>query len=318
MKHVYPLQDGGLDPLAPTIFHEAWWLDIATGGRYEMAEVRSGGKRLGWLPYFLQRQFGLKFSIPPRMTHFLGPAVDAGGGGMEAEAHQRACVTRELLAKLPPATLYHYKCGRNIGDAVAFQLENFATSVQFTQELMPLPADMLWRNMRKKKRSQIRRAQEVLAVSGLDDLELFWRFYVENLERRGLRNYYVRNDILRGLEQSLSRQRGQIYAARDRAGALAAAIWCIWDSACAYYFMSSRTARAHDGAVSLLLWEAIKDAAQRGLIFDFDGFSNHESVAFFGGFGGSFQPRYRATRTSTFGRLIWEVKELRRANRFFC
>ena len=53
MKHVYPVPDSGIDPLAPTIFHEHWWLDIATGGRYDRVEVVSNGKCVGWLPYFI-------------------------------------------------------------------------------------------------------------------------------------------------------------------------------------------------------------------------------------------------------------------------
>ncbi len=318
MKHVFPIEQLGLDPLAPTIYHEEWWLDIATGGRCDVVEVNSNGKRVGWLPYSMQNKFGLKFSIPPRLTHVLGPAIDCGAGGEDAQAYNRACITRELLAKLPPAAIYHFKCQREVTDVVAFQMENFATSVQFTQELRPLPTETLWANMRKKKRSQIRRAQEVVTVETLSEPEEFWRFYETNVEQRGLANYYVKADVLRCIEQCFQRQCGRIYAARDKDGALVAAIWCIWDRVSAYYFMSTRTATAHDGAVSLLLWRAIQDAAALGLIFDFDGVSSNESVAFFSGFGGHLTPRYKATKTSTLGRIVWETKELRRSNRYLC
>ncbi len=172
--------------------------------------------------------------------------------------------------------------------------------------------------MRKKKRSQIRRAQEVLEVSALDHPELFWRFYESNVEQRGLRNYYAKADVLGSIEQVFARGCGRIYAARSKDGALVAAIRCIWDHKSCYYYMSSRNADAHDGAVRLLLWQAIQDAAQLGLIFDFDGVSSSESVAFFAGFGGHSTPRFKATRTSAAGRLVWELKELRRANRFLC
>ncbi len=316
MLHIYPIQEGRIDPLAPTIFHEQWWLDIATGGRYDVVEVENNGKRVGWLPYFMQNKFGLKFSIPPQMTHFLGPAVE--GADEDAQAYNRACITRELIAKLPPAAIYHYKCHRDVTDVTAFQLERFATSVQFTQELPPQSEDMLWKNMRKKKRTQIRRAQDLLTLTTIEDPELFWSFYVANVEQRGLHNYYVKSDVVRCIEQCLIRDRGRVYAAWDKSDDLIASIWCVWDRACAYYFMSSRRAGAHDGAVSVLLWQAIKEANQRGLMFDFDGFSNNESVAFFAGFGGHVAPRYKATRTSALGRLVWEVREARCATRHLC
>jgi Acetyltransferase (GNAT) domain len=318
MFHIYPIRENGVDPLAPTIFHEQWWLDIATGGRYEVVEVGNNGRRVGWLPYFMRNKFGLTFSLPPRMTPFLGPAVDGGEGDADTQAYNRAIITRELIAKLPSAAIYHYKCDRNVTDVAAFQLERFATSVQFTQELRPQAEDILWKNMRKKKRSQIKRAQDLLTITTIEDPELFWSFYATNVKQRGLRNAYDQSEVVLCIEQCLIRECGRVYAAWDKTDDLVAAIWCVWDSASVYYLMTSRSADAHDGAVSLLLWQAIKEANHRGLTFDFDGFSNNESVAFFAGFGGRLAPRYKATRTSALGRLVWEAREARRATRYLC
>lgn len=318
MEHVFPAPKVMIDELAPTIYHEKWWLDIVTGGQYECVEVITNGKRVGWLPYFMKNKFGLKFSVPPGMTHVLGPAIDAGGGDADAQAYNRTAITRELIARLPPAAIYNYKCQRDVTDVIAFQQEKFATSVQFTQELAPKPADAIWSGMRKKKRSQIRRAQEILKASTINDPELFWRFYEKNVSERGLPNHYKKDAVLACAEQCLLRQRGRIYAARDKDDRLTAAIWCIWDKTSAYYFMTSRSLDAHDGAVSFLLWEAVQDAMQLGLVFDFDGISSNESVAFYAGFGGRLTPRYIVTRTSGIGRLVWDLKEARRANRYLC
>jgi hypothetical protein len=38
-----------INPLVPTIFHEDWWLEAATGGRFEVAEVAAGGRVVGRL-----------------------------------------------------------------------------------------------------------------------------------------------------------------------------------------------------------------------------------------------------------------------------
>lgn len=313
MKHAYPLLEADSD--APTIFHEQWWLDIATGGRFDIVEVRCNGKRVGWLPYFLRGRFGLKYSVPPRMTHALGPAIACAG----AQAYAHSAVVRELIAQLPPAAIYHYTCHRDVTDVVAFQEHGFMTSAQFTQEISPQPADLLWANMRKKKRSQIRRAQDAVKVSTITDPDLFWRFYQTNLDARGLRNAYDGDQVRRSIEQCYLRRSGCIYAARNLTdNSLVGAIWCVWDRTAAYYFMSSRVQGAHDGAVSLLLWQAIQEASQRCLIFDFDGFTGAENIAFFSGFGGRLTPRYKVTRTTPLGRLVWEAKELRRANRRFC
>jgi len=44
--------------LVPTVFHEEWWLDAATGGRYSIAEVKAGDKTVGRLPYLVRSRFG--------------------------------------------------------------------------------------------------------------------------------------------------------------------------------------------------------------------------------------------------------------------
>src|ERR1700674_2575471 len=76
--------DGGkapsYDPLAPTIFHEDWWLDAATGGNFEVVEVTVGGRTVGRLPFNTTNRFGLKMIRMPALTYFLGPAIDEGEG----------------------------------------------------------------------------------------------------------------------------------------------------------------------------------------------------------------------------------------------
>ena len=59
-----------------------------------------------------------------------------------------------------------------------------------------------------------------------------------------------------------------------------------------YYLLSSRSAHADNGAVSLLVWHAIKLAAAKNLVFDFDNVGEPSSRLFFSGFGGTVHPRF--------------------------
>src|ERR1700682_270055 len=70
----------GYDPLAPTIFHEEWWLNAATGGDFDVAEASAGGRTVGRLPFQLTRRLGLKMIRMPHLTYFLGPAIDTCEG----------------------------------------------------------------------------------------------------------------------------------------------------------------------------------------------------------------------------------------------
>ena len=296
------------DPLAPTIFHEGWWLDVATDGKYAAAEVSSGGRTVGKLPYLLSRRKGLSHLIMPTLTHFLGPAVVEGEGSANTRFLKRLNITRELISKLPSATSYEIKCHAGVTDVIAFQAESFQTTVQFTHEIHPLPEQALWKKMRDKTRNVIRRAQESYEVVQLDDARSFVEIYAANLREK---NYLDLVDCRRIIDSCLSRNRGRILAAKSRSGELIAANFCVWDAKYSYYLMSTRAQGGGNGVGSLLVWNAILDAANRNLVFDMDGLSSEGGILFFAGFGADVRPRYVAKRFSLLGQLRRGLQTLR-------
>jgi hypothetical protein len=303
--------------LTPTVFHEPWWLDIVTGGKYDAVEMSDNGKTVGRLYYFLRRRGGLKYSIMPPMTHFLGPAIIDDGGNAATRFLRRANITRELIAKLPAASIYHYKCHRDITDAIAFQQEKFHTAVQFTYEMFPDAEEVLWKNLRGEKRKKIRSAQREVTISLIQDPMEFWQFYDANLNKKGSKNVCSQDICCRLIEGCLIRGRGRMHAAYDKNHHMIAAIFCVWDDTSSYYFMSTRAPDAHHGAISLLVWEAMKDAASRGLIFDFDGLNNSKAVLFFTEFGGIISPRFIVTRQTLLGGIALRTKNMCRESRYF-
>jgi hypothetical protein len=63
--------------------------------------------------------------------------------------------------------------------------------------------------------------------------------------------------------------------------------------------------RAGNGAISLLLWEAMKLAGRKGLIFDFDAFANHGGARFVSQFGGQLVPRWTVSSLPSVVRLAY-------------
>jgi len=276
------------DTLVPTVFHEPWWLDIVTGGNYAAAEVADNGRTVGQLYYFLRQRGGFKYSIMPPLTHFLGPAVVDDGGNAPTRFLRRTEITRELIQKLPPAALYQYKCHWDITDTIAFQQERFHTGVQFTHNIYPDTEEVLWKNLSSKKQ-RINSARKELTVSYLTDPLEFWKFYNANWKKTVV-NVLDQQMFCHLIEACLSRNRGCMLGAFDKHKKLAATACFIWDNTSCFYFLASRTRDSHSAASSLLVWEGIKEAAKRNLIFDFDGLSNSNAVLFFTQFGGVIRP----------------------------
>jgi len=297
--------------LTPTIFHEPWWLTTVSNGAYREAEVRSGARVIARLPYVSSRRFGMTLVNMPMFTHFLGPAIDEGSGNDSTRFLNRVSIVKELVRQLPPAAHVYIKHHRGVTDTIGFQALGFSTDVQFTREIAPQSHAVLWSQMRDKTRNVIRRAGERFTiVDGLEPWK-FTKLYAENLAARNARNYYDLALCERLMDACVRRGVGRVLGARDSDGSLKAATFTVWDAGVEYYLMSTRTASSGNGAVSLLVWQAMKDAAMRNVIFDFDGFKEPGDALFFAGFGGTIAPRYVSYRNSRPFKLMNALGERR-------
>ena len=286
------------DPLAPTVFHQTWWLNAVTGGDYAEAVVVQGGRRVGWFPYVVSDILaGHKLCGMPTLTHFLGPAIEEGRGAACNKVLRRAQVTRELLAQMPRTSGFWHVMHRGTADTLAYQELGYESTVQFTFEVAPDKPSVLWANMRDKARNVIRRADEQHQVCELD-ASAFGAVYNDNLARGGNASRYSPALLERVCQAAIARGQGRIIAAENAAGQIAAAIFYVWDAGVAYYLLSTRRPDSGNGAVSLLLWQAMQDVAARGLIFDFEGVITSGGALFFTGFGGVIKPRYVVSRFS--------------------
>jgi hypothetical protein len=309
--------ESSYDPLTPTIFHEEWWLDAATGGNFDVAEVTISGRKVGSLPFHVRSRLGLKIINMPGLTYFLGPAIDEGEGSPTNRFLKRLDIARQLIDQLPHAPWQYFKCHAGIKDVIAFQEQGFRTYVQFTHEVPPEPVEVMWQKMRDKTRNVIRRAKERFSVGELNDPLEFMRLFEQNLALKGLQNDLDGTFCRKITAASLERHRGRILAARDMDNQVVAANFCAWDETSCFYIMTTRCDNSGNGAGSLLIWEAIKDSARRGLVFDFAGLGARGSVLFYTGFGGEITPRYVALRAHPLTRIAREVKSLLAGNNCF-
>jgi hypothetical protein len=284
------------NPLVPTIFHEPWWLDVVTSHRWHAAEVRQGGRCVGWIPYVLSRHRGFRVSVMPRLAHLLGPAIDAGSGTGNTRWLRRLGILHELIGQLPRLALFSQTCHPDLPDVLAFQSQGFESFVQFSAEVAPQSEAATWSGLRDKTRNVIRRAGEEAEIETLDDPGEFARFYMSNLARTGDSSYFDTQRIVPLYEAVHSRGRARIVGARAR-GRLAAAVFYVWDHRRVWYFLSTRDANsASNGAVSLLVWEGMRLAGSLGRVFDFDGIASAGAARFYSGFGARICPRFAVWR----------------------
>ncbi len=86
-------------------------------------------------------------------------------------------------------------------------------------------------------------------------------------------------------------QCGVILGAYDHDRAPVAMTYLVWGHGVMYYLLSTRTSHASDyGAVSLLLWSAMKEAHALGINLDLDGVYSSGTAHFLSGFGVESKP----------------------------
>ncbi|MFC1455533.1 GNAT family N-acetyltransferase [Microvirga arabica] len=292
------------DPLTPTIFHERWWLEAATNGAYEEVTVSSGGRLVGRLAYARKESFGFRALTSSGMAQFQGPAVDEGTGGVVSRNMRRGEITRDLLAKLPRCDFFYQQLHRDFSDGLPIVESGFSVQVRFTYEVAPANEEVIWRNMRDKTRNVIRRAEEQTDLSEIEPAH-FCTLYDVNLKRRGASSNYMFQPNTRALiEAAVSRGQGRVLAAINKQGDPAASIFYAWDDRVTYYLLTTRAPDSHNGAVSRLIWDAMREGATQGRIFDFDSVGTNGSVLFYTAFGGEVRPRYVAKRVTPVYRAL--------------
>jgi FixJ family two-component response regulator len=301
-----------------TLFHEPWWLSAVTDGRFQEAVVKQGSDIVGRLPYIATRRGAFRIVRMPPFTHVLGPAVDAGTGKPQTRLMRRLSIIRSLIDQLPPNS-YFRQCldpsldgGLAIADGLAFQDRGFTVAPQYTFQIdCRKSSENLWTAMHFKTRQHIRRAEEQYVVRSIDDPHDFIRFYLRNIQASGKVNRIDFKYFPTLFSECRSRKCGEILSAFASDGSPVAMVYLVWDHNVMYYLLSTRAPDKDDnGSVNFLLWSAMKQASQLGLVFDLDGVSTSGTARFLSGFGGQIKTRLNIQRSRMPYRALQSLKRL--------
>jgi hypothetical protein len=302
-----------------SLFHEPWWLTAASGGHFKESVVKQGNDIVGRLPYVLRQRGPFLVVRMPPFTHLLGPAIDAGDGKPQTRLQRRMSITRSLLDQLPRHSYFQQHLdpsldgGLAIADGLAFQERKFDVMHQYTFEIdCRRSMDDLSSGLYLKTRQHIRRAEKEYSVCSVDDAVSFRDFYLKNLDTWGRRNRIEFEHFPALFAESRARQSGVILGAFDGAGVPVAMTYLVWGHGIMYYLLSTRSFHSADhGAVSLLIWCAMKRAHEMDLVFDLDGVYSSGTARFLSNFGGHIKTRLLIRRSrSIYGALQYMKRQV--------
>jgi hypothetical protein len=255
---------------------------------------------------FTRSFLGQRYIGMPPLTRTLGPTFTRVSGGAKLSDRIRFRLLSKLIDKLPDVIGFKQAFDPQCDDLLAFQVNGFSIGVAYTFRFANCSdTDAIWEGMRDKTRNTIRQAQDLLQASRSLDVAEFVDFYETNLRRAGKSMTPERKRLQKILKVTVANEAGTSLLCRTAGGEVAAAIFVVWDDQYCHYLLSTRDERmAYNGAVSLLLWDALQLAGQMNRGFDFDGFHTHGAANFVRQFGARLVPRWTLLRAPRLVRAL--------------
>jgi Acetyltransferase (GNAT) domain len=271
-----------------SIFCMSWWLDAVAPGRWHSHELLDGERIVAAWPTVVERtRFGLVHRGAP-LTPYLGPLFRPGEGARRRSRELK--LVEDLLAAIGPFAHLEARCNPAFDYWTPLRWHGFEQTTNYTWRLPDLSdLDAVFAGFRENIRGHVRAAERsgTTVVEGtLDD-------FLEVHRRRFDRDPQA---IDRIEAAAAPRDARTLLIARDPGGRARAAGFFVHDERFTTYLLAATDAEVR-GAAALLLWEAIRRAADRGTAFDFEGSMLRHVESFVRSFGGVPTPYSIVWRT---------------------
>ena len=297
------------------IFQQDWWLQAASGGRVETVEIHWDAIKVGALSFVRYKHYGVFVSLRmPPYTRTLGPVLTLPDSARVQTAINTRRVIAELIAGLPRHDSFFLLLDPEDPTAFAFSVNGYAVAQQFTFRIQAgIATPLLWSGIASSTRRLIRSGQAKLAVERHLGLER----YLAATERdhpkiRSTHDFAVLRCLF---DEARKRDRVVILSAVSPEGIDVASVILVWDDRVLYYWLPQRDKTLnHGGANAMLIWHAICFAAERSLIFDFDGYNSVGTARFLATFGVAPAVRPAVSHDSPFGIIQTALRRHPRVN----
>jgi hypothetical protein len=308
------LASGDTTPCAHSLFEQPWWLEALAPGAWDAATVVKDGEIVARLPFVRKRRLGLTILTRPLLTPFLGPWIKAGTGKSHTQLAREHEIMKNLIAALPEHDVFTQDFHCSITNLLPFYWQGFSSTTCYTYVIDDLEdPDKVWAEFRENIRREIRKAERRVIVRCVEDVETFIALNRMTFERQAMPPHYP-TDVIQRLDAACgARGVRRILLAEGADGTPHAALYLVWDSESAYYLMAGSDPQLRtSGAMSLLVWEAIKFAGQVTRRFDFEGSMLQPVERFFRAFGARQVHYAQVSRGASLkGRLALLAQEMR-------
>ena len=179
--------------------------------------------------------------------------------------------------------------------------EGYKATPYFTYRIhRPVNQEQAFQDFKYSVRTEIRKAAQQVKVEKAGSLDDFYKINQSSFERKGVKPSFD-FELLKRLDATLTKKEARhIYLAKDNdSGAVHAGLYLVMDHSTAYILLTGiDPVLKKSGALYLLYWQAIQDAAEWNLNVDFCGSILPGIESSLRSFGGERVPYYCISKTS--------------------
>ncbi|KXB02074.1 hypothetical protein AKJ44_01465 [candidate division MSBL1 archaeon SCGC-AAA261F17] len=281
-----------------TIFHKTYWLETL-GNNFEVYKCLKGQETVGGVPVNYTQLKSLKIAHPPKFTPYGGPIFRKEMGKYVSKISTRKKANKALIKKLKEnfSVVYNWNTSPNTEDLQPFIWEGFSTELKYTYVLPLNDLDIIWENMDRGRRKDIRKGleNEELYVEIGNDFEELYTLVEKAYSRK------EKNPIDRGIARNIDeivreRNRCKTFIVKNKESLPLAGIYIIWDEKRAYQLLSGfDPENSPREANPLAIWKAIEFTNNEisPTEYDFEGSMIPGIEQYFRSFGGKLIPIFQ-------------------------
>lgn len=278
------------------LFFQPYWLDAVCGQEgWDVILHKSQNKIIGVLPFGISTKFFLNKIVNPILSprlgvYFIYPENQEKEERKISFEHR---VSKELIAELPSCFYFNLSFHTSFKNWMSFYWSGFRQTTKYTFVIpATLTKDQAYKNIKSKTKNIIRKAESSLIITE-GSLETFWNLNQKTFARQHIKTPYSKENII-SIKKALGpRNQISIYHAAGLNETMHASILLVNDMKTTYCIaIGSDEAYRNSGAISLLLWHAIKKTLDEGRSFDFEGSMMPNIEPIFRNFGGSQTPYF--------------------------
>lgn len=274
-----------------TIFSTPEWLEAVAPGKWRYIVLESNETIRCCMPIVSYKKFGMNILKMPPLTQSLGALLTNKEGKYSENLSSDFNDMSKLISEIPNVSFFNQRFHPSISNWLPFYWEGYKQTTRYTYIISNLEnLGSIWLGMRSNIRREIRKAEKSLKIEQSKDFKLL-KYFISSTYKRQQINSFPFKVLKRVFDLCNQNGNGKVLLAKNEKGDYYGAVYLIWDEKSAYYLAGGSPEHLRrSGAMSLLLWEAIKFAAGVTKEFNFEGSMIKPIERFFRAFGGEQVP----------------------------